>query len=386
MKILHISVAGICDKFYGIFLPSIQSSMDIYQDLYIPYCADDYNESDLEIISRYELNGIHTIALPIKNKSDRILYHKKINKYKKKLEKILNVKEYNIIHAHSLYSDGGVAYLLHKKYHIPYLVAVRITDLVFMQRLPYLRSYGRKIIENAQTVIFITPDLKKSTKEYLYKKSDFYINGEVLPNGIDDYWHENSRKVAKKRNYDEIRLIQVSRLKKNKHIDETISAVNILKNQGYTVSLDILGTGEELENLKRLISKLELKENVHLRGFVSNKNEIKFYYENNDIFVMPSARETFGLTYIEAMSQGLPIIGISGTGVSGFYKDGQVGYFIKEPNAQMIVESIKKIMSNYSVISNNCINEIQSFNWKAIINRYKEIYSVIYKGDKNDIV
>lgn len=380
MKILHISVAGICDKFYETFLSAIQSSLNICQDLYIPYCKEDYKEVDLEIISKYEKGGIHTIALPIKNKSDRIFYHKKINKYMKKLEKTSNIKKYTLIHAHSLYSDGGVAYLLNKKYGVPYITAVRTTDLVFMERLPYLKNYGKRIIANAKKVVFITPDIRKMAEQYLYKNSDFLVEkGVVIPNGMDDYWHQNLSINYKILNEKNIRLIQVSRLNKRKHVDKTIKAVEILKKEGYNVSLHILGIGDKLGELKRLVKQLQLENEVNFVGFIANKNDIKKYYNESDIFIMPSLGETFGLTYIEAMSQGLPIIGIKNTGVSGFFENGSVGYFIDFPDAEMIAEAVKKIISNYSEISGNSIKAIQHFRWSSIISIYKEIYGKYIK-------
>jgi glycosyltransferase involved in cell wall biosynthesis len=59
------------------------------------------------------------------------------------------------------------------------------------------------------------------------------------------------------------------------------------------------------------------------------KEKLLNNYRNSDIFIMPSYNETFGLVYIEAMSQGLPIIYTQNEGVDGYFKEGSVGYSVK---------------------------------------------------------
>lgn len=61
--------------------------------------------------------------------TDRIFYQKKIKKIVRDIEAKIDLTKIKFIHAHTWYSDGGVAYELHKKYKIPYIVAVRNTDL-----------------------------------------------------------------------------------------------------------------------------------------------------------------------------------------------------------------------------------------------------------------
>src|SRR5690554_437621 len=101
----------------------------------------DLNVTDSEIIYSHILNK--TI--------DRIFYRKKIKKILKDIETKIDLSEIKMIHAHTWYSDGGVAYLLSKKYNIPYIVTIRNSDLnVFQKYLFHERSYGRKFLERAE--------------------------------------------------------------------------------------------------------------------------------------------------------------------------------------------------------------------------------------------
>lgn len=384
MNVLHISVAGITDRFYVPFLLKMNNISDIKQYIYIPYDKKKYKQKDLEILSEYKENNIKAVVPPIKRDVDRVLYFHKIRKYFDVLEENVDIRKINICHAHSLYSDGGVAYLMKKKYGIPYVVAVRSTDTtIFMKYFPYLRKYGRKIIGEADRVVFITHSLEKQTKKILYsgrkKKKLKKISYSIIPNGINEFWIKNKRSSGKQKKKKEVRIIQVSRLIAYKNVDKTIRAVNILKGRGFNVHMDVLGEGKNYESLKNLSRILNLKNEVTFWGFVSDLDKIKEHYANNDIFVMPSLNETFGITYIEAMSQGLPIVGIKGTGVSGFFKNDSVGIFLEDAEPDMIADAIEKIVSNYDEMSENALNSIEAFDWNRIIRKYEVIYKEILR-------
>src|SRR5699024_12238501 len=71
-------------------------------------------------------------------------------------------------------------------------------------------------------------------------------------------------------------------------------------------------------------------------------NELISIYRENDIFIMPSFSETFGLVYPEAMSQGLPVLYTKGQGFDGQYEDGYVGYPACADNPKDIAEKIQR--------------------------------------------
>lgn len=89
---------------------------------------------------------------------------------------------------------------------------------------------------------------------------------------------------------------------------------------------------------------------------------------------MPSRYETFGLVYIEALSQGLPIIYTLGQGVSGYFEDGTVGYGVKPNNIGDIAEKIELIMNNFDSMSLDAPKFAQAFSWDSISKEYICIY------------
>ncbi|GAF71811.1 unnamed protein product, partial [marine sediment metagenome] len=97
-------------------------------------------------------------------------------------------------------------------------------------------------------------------------------------------------------------------------------------------------------------------------------------YRESDIFIMPSQKETFGLVYGEAMSQGLPIIYSKGQGIDGYFKEGKVGYSVNPNDTNDIIKKIELILENYHNISKNCHDMVEKFSWENIARTYHNIY------------
>ena len=92
---------------------------------------------------------------------------------------------------------------------------------------------------------------------------------------------------------------------------------------------------------------------------------------------MLSKKETFGLVYIESLSQGTPIIYTKGEGIDGYFRDVQVWFTFYFNNCGFLTfkKKIELIFKDYNQISNNCINESKSFNWNELSRRYIKIYN-----------
>jgi glycosyltransferase involved in cell wall biosynthesis len=306
-----------------------------------------------------------------KNIFHRVNYNRNIRLKLNDIENKVALDTVSLIHAHFLFSDGGVAYLLKKKYGIKYVISVRSSDIVyFFKYMLHLRSFGNKILADAEKIIFINHAHKKVFIEK-YLKSTYRKNILpkilIVPNAIENLWFEEqpqTKKILK-----DINLIYVGRIIKTKRLDLAILAVKRLNELGYTVRFDIVGDGEFLDSVLKHAS-----ENIIFHGRIQEIDKLKKLYERSHIFVMPSTRETFGLVYIEAMSQGLPIIYCENQAVDGFFDDQPVGKSVKPKSSIDIVKKIIAIYSNYETLSGNALEQARQFNWEDIASRYDSIY------------
>lgn len=306
-------------------------------------------------------------------KWNRIFFPLKHNKALNDIQNVIDITAYDIMHAHSLFSNGYLAYKLFLKRNIPYIVAVRNTDVnVFFKFMPHLRNLGISILQNASRVIFISESYKEQVIEkYISKelKDGIREKSIVIPNGIDEYWLNNKNILHHKNIHDPIRLIYVGTVDKNKNIETTIKASKKLLISGFNVSYKIIG---KIQNNKY---RFKIKKNKFI-SYVANspKEDILPLYRESDIFIMPSKHETFGLVYAEAMSQGLPVIYTRNQGFDKNFPEGEVGFPVKYNDPNEIIEKIHLIINNYSMISQNCIQRVNRFDWNAIAKEYMDIY------------
>ncbi len=83
------------------------------------------------------------------------------------------------------------------------------------------------------------------------------------------------------------------------------------------------------------------------------KIELAERYRNSDIFIMPSKPQTFGLVYVEALTQGLPIIYGKGQGFDGYFDEGVVGYHAEAFDISDIANAIESVIANYTKLTHN---------------------------------
>lgn len=120
-------------------------------------------------------------------------------------------------------------------------------------------------------------------------------------------------------------LITASRLATEKHCDWIIEAVAKAHETVPDVTLDIYGKGGEEGHLKRVIEKCQCQDYVHLMG----QHNLDDVYVKYEAYISASQSEGFGLTLMEAVGSGLPIVGFDVRyGNQTFIDNGENGYKI----------------------------------------------------------
>ncbi|QSX05282.1 glycosyltransferase family 4 protein [Sedimentibacter sp. zth1] len=364
MKILHINSYYSGSKFYkNLYDQQEKNGFDI--SVFLPAASPQENIEDF---------GEYTTISVNHSKYDRFIFHLKHTKILKDIIKKYDIKKYSLIHAHSLFSNGYVAMKLKKKYGIPYIVAVRNTDVnTFFKRMIHLRRMGIEILKNANSIIFLSKSYRDEVIEKYVPNNikELIINKtSIIPNGIDDFWIDN--RINKRINPDknDLKLLYVGVVNKNKNIITTVKAIEHLRKKDIKARLTVVGRIED-HSIYDQIKKLDYVDYVEPKP----RNELLKIYRQNDIFVMPSIHESFGLVYAEAMSQGLPVVYTKGQGFDGQFDDGDIGYRVDCFNVDEISKKILQIINNYNEISNNCGKGTDKFNWKKIVYEYSDKYS-----------
>ena len=367
-KILHINCNYIGTTLHQIMIENLEK-LGYENKVFVP--TYDKNISVIKVNSNVNVCECF-------NKWDRILFDYKQFKIYRAIQKEYNIQDFNLIHAYTLFTDGNCARKLSKKYNIPYVVAIRNTDVNdFFRLMPHLRSRGIKIMLDAKAIFFLSESYKRQVFEkYVPKKYKETLSKKVyiIPNGIDEFWFQNKALLKEKKIDKKIKFIYAGRIDKNKNIPTTQKALQKLKDEGYKVSLTIVGKIIDQKEFEK-ISKNKFTTYIPTQP----KEKLIELYREHDIFIMPSFTESFGLVYAEAMSQGLPVIYSKGQGFDGQFEEGQVGFSVEASSVKDIVEKIKKEIKNYDKIQKNLLSNSKKFSWNKLCYNYFRIYQNILK-------
>lgn len=371
IHVLHINSNYLTSKLHENLLERLES-MNTHNTVFMPIKKE--TKEDFLYESQYEV--YHPVTF---RDIDKFIFTFKQRKIYQKLQQVINPQQYDIIHAHTLFTDGNVAYRLNKEYGIPYIVAVRgFTDIdEFFNKRINLRKRGRQILKNASQIIFLSETNRQELLNNYIKneslKKEIMEKSKIIPNGIDAKYIENKGQPKKLDLSKPLKFIQVGQIRERKNGVRSVKAIKELMNKtGVQAELSFVGKIVDNNYAEQLIEEGE--------GFVSlhppvEVQELIDIYRKNDIFIMPSLSETFGLVYPEAMSQGLPVLYTKGQGFDGQYEDGYVGYAVHSNNIQDIVEKIQLIIKDYEKISLNALNAYEKFNWDNLSKKYIKIYS-----------
>ena len=160
------------------------------------------------------------------------------------LESKCDLNTVEVTHATTLFSDGALAYKVHQKYGIPYVVAIRGTDVsLFLKYRPDLMFLMRDILKNADKIIFLSEALKKQFFNNKYVKLlQLNLNDKisVMFNGIDDFWISNINKV---RSLTPHKVLYIGRFDSNKNVEGLIEGIISLRSDFKNLELDLVGKG-----------------------------------------------------------------------------------------------------------------------------------------------
>ena len=238
----------------------------------------------------------------------------KSNFYKKHMQKI----DYCFVHNARL-----IKYV--KKYTDKPLIAINHTG-----KLNQIKYY-----KYADLVLSVNKTISKQ----LIKSGVDKDKSIVCPNAIDKLPILNTLKNNNKN--DELVIGAMGRLVEKKGFDIFIESIKILQNRNVKFKALIAGDGELLEYLKSISKDVP---QIEFLGWVKNKSD---FYSIIDIFCQPSNFEPFGLTLIEAMSYGLPVISTATEGpIEIINSSGKNGFIIPLKDHFQMAEIIYKLIED----------------------------------------
>lgn len=341
----------------------------------------------------YEYNVFRVPSLPFIFITERrvgMFYHHKLANLIKKLN-------LDIIHTHTEFSLGIFGRIMARELRLPivhtyhtiyedythYLTRLKIFD---RRVKAFARIYSKVCCNSAQQVIVPTQKTKQLLMNYRVHKDI-----SVIPTGIDlskfhkkNYSDEKIRalKDSYKIKPDEKVMIYIGRVSREKNLEEVVKAMPGYMNRRADLKFVIVGGGPALEGLKELVKQYRLEERFVFTG-AQPWDIIGLYYRLGDVFVSASKSETQGLTYIEAMASGLPVVAREDKCLEDILQQGKNGYtFTDEKGLYYGLDQILYIDKNTDYSGNANITAGQ-YSAQEYARRVEKVYQQV--SDRNDI-
>lgn len=351
MKILHImpilSVGG-ASRLMSEIVPMMNSSEDVKVDFLISKCLND------TFMPEFEKTGVKVYILGHSIYNPLIIY--KIAKY---------LKQYDIIHVNlfpSLYWVALANIVAHKL-----LVYTEHNTTNKRRDKQYLRFCEKWVYKQYRKIISISEGTQSNLKKWIRadKEDKRFV---VINNGVKLDAFKN---VKKEQIYPHT-LVMVARFAPSKDQATIIRAMTLLDKD---VHLILVGNGETIESCKQLAQELAVNERVH---FVGTQSDVPSWIGKADVGIQSSHWEGFGLTAVEMMAGGLPVVASDVEGVKQVVED--AGVLFPHGDYEKLAEEIKKLLYNkdyYEQVKKRCIERSKKYDIKTMVESYMNIYKEI---------
>lgn len=302
------------------------------------------------------------------------------------IKEILEREKPDVIHMHAPVLMGLKTLYVSKKLGIP-TVATYHTH--FPDYVPHLfkgmlqepfTEFTKEPVKKLISYCFSRVDITTAPTDELKKELESYGISNVthIPNGIlfKKFKGADKRKFMKEYEIPANKpiVLYVGRISFEKKVDCLLRAFTRIPN----ATLVIVGTGPSFEKYKELTEHLKLK-NMIFTGFVKDEM-LPSAYSSADIFVSASDTETFGLTFVEAMNFGIPVIGVNRLGAKEVIQDGKNGFLVEPDNESQIASAISKLLRNPQLrkkLGSQGKKDAKKYDMNEVSKEFVEIYKKI---------
>ncbi|MDH0896694.1 MULTISPECIES: glycosyltransferase [unclassified Pseudomonas] len=209
---------------------------------------------------------------------------------------------FDLIHAHTAYTDGNAGRHLAKKLGRPLVITEHTGPFSTLTRTPYLRRMTQKALNAADLVIAVSEKLLGDIRSQVNLRSD--LEQQVVANLVDT---DHFLPGESREDDGFIRMTWVGHFVPVKRVPVLLEAFALAVAQVPQLRLRLVGNGEQESLIRARIDELGLSQWVELPG-LADRDQLVRHYRDSDFLVICSESETFGVVAIEAMSCGLPVL------------------------------------------------------------------------------
>jgi phosphatidylinositol alpha-mannosyltransferase len=286
-----------------------------------------------------------------------------------KLKEIFKSEKFDIVHIHS--PIVPVLPLMAQRHSTSINIGTFHTQFKSSGTLRFLAKRAKVYFDALHGRIAVSDLCIDSMDRYF--KGDY----KVIPNGVDINKFRPGLEKVPEFNDGVKNIFFLSRLEPRNGLDYLIAAFNKIAQDRDDCRLIVGGDGPLKFYYKSLVAKHASKR-VHFLGRVNSSRPN--YYSTADIFCFPTTRASFGITILEAMATGLPVVAFSMPAYEGILKNGEEGVLCGEPGVDNFADAINQLLDSpqlRSRIGARAMARAADFSWdkvtRQIVCYYEEV-------------
>lgn len=297
------------------------------------------------------------------------------------------VEDYNpdVLHVHHASNLSWIANYIKAVYQIHYIVTSHNTDVINAILDKRYIPLTQDALNRADTVTAVSNNTRERLLKILGKGNKKLVRKtKLVPCGVDTKLFPargKTENVEKKYGFGKSKVVMYSgKITTIKGVDIAIKAISKIPE----VKLIIVGDGDEVANMKKLVEDLKLS-NVIFTGYLGadKRRFLAELYRRADVVVVPSTvSEGIPMSVLEAMSSGSVVVASNIGGIPTAIKDEKNGLLVKPNSVSGLAEGIKKVLSDTKKASKMAKNArddaIHKFDWTVIARMMDRYYKVSY--------
>jgi len=293
------------------------------------------------------------VKIPTKIKGLRFILT--LYKFLKEVKKI----KPDIIISKMVSPSGTVGVMYKKKTNVPVITQCEGGDIICDNGL-WDKIINKFVLKRSNRVISATYDMKE-----IIEKKYGTVNTIIIKNGINFSKFNKTKKINL--NLSRPVITFAARIEENKGLEYLLSAFKKINIEIKSANLLVLGEG----SLRKSLEKKYMDKNIFFKGHI-NYEEMPEILKSSDLFVLPAIFEAQGISLLEAMSCGLPIISTKVGGIPELIKKDN-GILVKPGNVNSLSNAMIKILKNErlrEIIIKNNLKKAREHDWKIISREY----------------
>lgn len=274
----------------------------------------------------------------------------------------------DIIHAHFVFYGGIIAKILNEISGIPFVVTTHSSEHFKENINKYKYKETNLVLKNANKIISISKFLKKRLIT-IYRIDQI----DIIPNTVDT---DLFTPLLNQKDKTKFVFTSIGRLLKGKGFDNLLFAFSSFSNIR-NVYLNIIGSGPERKYLEQLVKMLGIEKQVIFHGLL-NRTKIFIILQQTNVLVSSSNLETFGVTLIEALSCGVPVVSTRSGGPEEIINKAN-GILVNNKDVLHLTAGLKKIFENYQNFNSEHIRAecIKKYSYGKISNQLTNLYKIV---------